>query len=48
MLGKALSKLGDCLDGIFHDMGKLKQETQEKMGDDHEIRTVNKYKRTNA
>jgi len=41
-LRKALSKAwGDCLDGIFHDMGKLKQETQEKMATIKEIKNSN-------
>jgi len=38
-LRKALSKAwGDCLDRILHDMGKLKQETQEKMAAIKEIK----------
>jgi hypothetical protein len=42
-LRKALSKAwGDCLDGILHDMGRLKQETREKMAAIKDIKDSNK------
>jgi GTP-binding protein EngB required for normal cell division len=38
-LRKALSKAwGDCLDGILHDVGKLQEETREKMAAINEIK----------
>jgi hypothetical protein len=41
-LRKALSKAwGDCLDGILHDMGRLKQETREKMAAIKDIKNSN-------
>ena len=42
-LGKALSKAWIvCLDGILHDMGKLKEETREKWAAINEIKERNK------
>jgi len=42
-LGKSLSKAwSDCLDGILHDMRKLKEETREKTATINGIRTSNK------
>jgi GTP-binding protein EngB required for normal cell division len=39
-LNETLSKAwGDCLDGILHDLGKLREETREKMAEINEIRT---------
>ena len=42
-LGKALSRVwGDCLDGIFQDIDRLKEETRQKMATISEMRDSNK------